>query len=106
MVAEIQRSLLDPNLPASVAREHLTTLSALYGYCLEERLKADAAYNGVLLQHLDGSEAANRATIRAENSPEYLRAREAANTLKLVDKMTSNLKAILRSIEVEERLAR
>lgn len=105
-IARIQADLRDGDPTPERARDYLTELSALYGNVLSEQLHADAAYNVVLLKYLDTDEAAARAKIRAECSPEYLRAREAANTLKLVTKMTSALSAMLRSLSEEMRLSR
>ena len=64
------RSIQDKLRPGSdltpgQASEYRLHLSALLGNCLQEILDADLAYNRVLLTHLDGSEAANRAKIRA-----------------------------------------
>lgn len=103
---QIQAELREGDLQPSVAREHLLTLSALHGNCLEEILQADAAYNYILLKHLDANEAANRAKIRAQTSPEYTRAQEARNTRTLVEEMTRSLKYFLRSQEEELRLSR
>lgn len=106
MVQRIQGDLRQGALEPNQAREHLITLSALYGNCLQEIREADAVYAGVLLACLESSETANRATIRAETSPEHLRKQEARNTKELVLEMTRALKYYLRSQEEEMRLAR
>lgn len=106
MVARIQGELRKGGLEPDQAREYLITLSALYGNILDEIAAADEAYATVLLQHLDSNEAANRAKIRAEITPEFKRLREARNTEKLVEQMTRSLKYYLRSQEEEMRLAR
>lgn len=94
------------DLPPSRATEILVQLTALYGNCMDESRAADHAYAVVLLRFLDADEAANRAKIRAETSPEYLRKREADNTIKLVLESIRSLKAMLRSQQEEMRLAR
>lgn len=106
MVKAIQVEMRRDDLPPVRARELLVQLSSLYGNCLEETRDADHAYNVVLLRFLDADEAANRAKIRAETSLEYLRKREADNTLKLVLESIRSLKVMLRSIDEEMRLAR
>ncbi len=67
---------------------------------------ADMAFATVLLQHLNGEEAANRAKIRAETTPEYLRKREARDTKELVTELIRSLKYMLRSQAEEMRLSR
>lgn len=105
-VTKIQSELLIGALEPDQAREHLLTLSALYGNCLQAIREADAAYAVVLLGYLDTAESANRAKIRAETSEEYRRRQEARDTEKLVQEMTRSLKYYLRSQEEEMRLAR
>lgn len=105
-VKRIQAEVRPGDLSPELARERLLTLSALYGNILDEMAAADAAYAHVLLAHLDSDEAANRAKIRAETSPEYARVREAKNTEKLVQELTRALKYYLRSQEEEMRLSR
>ena len=105
-VKRIQVELRQGDLEPTQAREHLVTLSALYGNVLQEIREADAAYAYVLLAHLESSEKANRAKIRAETSPEYQRKQEDRDTRELVQEMTRSLKYYLRSQEEELRLAR
>jgi hypothetical protein len=105
MVREIQVELRDREVVPSRARELLIELTALSGNCSTEMRQADADYNAVLLRHLDGEEAANRATIRAKATQEYARAREATDTYKLVLEMIRSLKKVLSSIEQEMRMA-
>ena len=88
------------------AREILVQMTALYGYCLKEVRESDHAYNVVLLRFLDADEAASRAKIRAETSLEYLRKREAHDTEQVLLESMRSLKAMLRSVEEEMRLAR
>ena len=86
------------------AAEYRLNLAALLGSCLQEILDADIAYNRVLLQHLDGSEAASRAKIRAECTPKFQRRQEARNTKELVVEMSRALNKFLDSQRDEMRL--
>ena len=106
MVRTIQLELRDTEVVPSRARVLLIELTALSGNCSTEMRAADADYNTVLLKHLDGSEAANRAKIRAATTAEYQRMREAKDTLALVIEMIRSLKTVLKSVEEEMRLAR
>lgn len=106
MVATIQRELRTGALEPDQARESLIQLTALLGNCLQEIREADAEYSVVLLAHLESSEKANRAKIRAETSPEFARKQEARDTRTLVEEMSRALKYYLRSQEEEMRLAR
>jgi hypothetical protein len=106
MVRDIQDEVRGGDLPPDRARIVLNTLTSLMGNCLSELREADMAFNVVLLKHLDTDEAANRAKIRAETTPEYARKREARDTLTLVTEMTRALKVVLRSQEEEMRLTR
>ncbi len=94
------------DLPPARARELLAVLSSLIGNCNDEIREADMAYASVLIGFLDGEEAANRARIRAQTSPEYQRAREAKDTKELLVELIRSLKRILQSIDEEMRLAR
>lgn len=84
----------------------LMTLTSLYGNCLQEVTKADAAYTVVLSRCLDEEKKANRAKIRAEMSPEYEARGEAHNAQLLVTELIRSLKVVLKSTEEEMRLAR
>lgn len=106
MVARIQGELRQGALEPDQAREYLITLTALMGNCLQEIREADAAYAVVLLAHLESAEKANRAKIRAETSPEYLRKQEARDTRTLVEEMARALKYYIRSLSEEMQLAR
>jgi hypothetical protein len=105
-IKKVQTELRDGALTPDMARESLVTLTALLGNVNDEQRVADHAYKEVLLKALDGDEAANRARIRAEVSPEYQRAREAKDTAALVVEMIRSCKAYLRSLDEEMRLAR
>lgn len=88
------------------ARGHLQTLTSLLGNCNDEQREADAAYSQVLLGCLNSDEAANRARIRAEITPEYARKREAKDTRDLVVEMIRSLKTVIRSVSDEMQLSR
>ena len=83
----------------------LNRLTALLGNINDEIREADGAYAVVLLQHLESSEAANRAKIRAETTPEFYRKREARDTKELCQELVRSLKYFLRSKEEERRLS-
>lgn len=106
LIESYRREIRDTDLQPDRAAELLTKLSALYGNVNDEIREADMDYNVVLLKHLEGEEAANRAKIRAQTTPEYMRAREAKDTLKVVDEMTRSLKYFLKAKEGEWRATR
>lgn len=106
LVTDIARELRVGDLLPERGRQLLTKLTALIGNCNDEIREADAEYNLVLLQKLDGDEAANRAKIRAEVTAEYKRKRLAHDTKELTVEMIRSLKVILRSVDEEMRLAR
>jgi hypothetical protein len=105
-VKVIQKELRDGALTPDLTRESLVTLTALLGNVNDEQRQADHDYKVVLLKCLDADEAANRAKIRAEVSPEYQRAREAKDTETLVVEMIRSCKAYLRSLDTEMGLSR
>jgi hypothetical protein len=106
MIKAAQLEMRRDDLPPSRAREMLVQLTSLYGNCMDEVRESDHAYAVVLLRFLDADEAASRAKIRAETSLEYLRKREADNTLKLVLESIRSLKTMLRSLDAEMSLQR
>lgn len=105
-VKAIQKELRDGALTPDLTRESLVQLTALLGNVHDEQRTADHEYKVVLLKCLDSDEAANRARIRAEVTPEYQRAREAKDTAELVVEMIRSCKAYLRSLDQEMQLAR
>lgn len=106
MVKLLQAEMRTGDLTPSRACEILTELTSLMGNCLEEQREADHAYNVVLLACLDGDEAANRATIRAKVSPEYLRAREAKDFCRFVEESVRSLKIVIKSADNERQVTR
>lgn len=105
-VAEIQIEMRDTPVDPTRACELLSTLTALLGNCNDEIRIADQDYAALLLKHLESSEAANRARIRAETSPEFERKRTARDTKELVVELVRSLKYLLRSTQEEMRLSR
>jgi hypothetical protein len=102
----IQRDLMDTGKTPETVRDAVVTLTALLGNVHNEQREADHEYKLVLLGCLQGDEAANRARIRAEVTPQYMRAREAKDTADLVVEMIRSCKAYLRSLDEEMRLSR
>lgn len=106
MVRDAQIEVRDSDLLPQRAAELLGILTALLGNVNRELREAEMAYNGVLRGCLAQHEAANRARIEAEGTSEYLRKREAKDTLSEVTEMIRSLKIILKSQQEEMRLAR
>ena len=106
IVRSIQVEVRHESLTPERASHVLLTLTSLLGNCSEEIRIAEMDYNQRLLQCLETDEAANRAKIRAQTSPEYVRLREAKDTKELAFEMTRSLKYMLRVAEEEMRLSR
>lgn len=103
-IKEIQREVRETaDLQPDRAAELLNRLTALLGNVNDEIREADAAFAVVLLKHLESSEAANRARIRAETTPEYGRKREARDLKELAIELSRSLKYFLRAKEDEMR---
>jgi hypothetical protein len=105
-ISAIQGELANGALTPDLARESLVRLTALLGNVHNEQRVADHEYKLVLLGCLQGDEAANRARIRAEVTVQYQRSREAKDLADLVVEMIRSLKAYMRSLDEELRLAR
>lgn len=107
MIRAIQREIRDTvDLQPDRAVELLNRLTALIGNCNDEIREADAAYAVVLLAHLESEEAANRARIRAETTPEFQRKREARDIKELAVELSRSLKYYIRSKAEEMGLTR
>lgn len=104
LIRSIQTRVRDQDLPPAEAAELAVKLSALYGNVLDEVREAEMEFNNVLLTHMNGTEAANRAKIRAQTTDEYKRLREAQDTSKLVLELTRSLKSLVRLKQEEMRL--
>jgi hypothetical protein len=105
-IAAIQGQLADGALTPDMARESLVKLTALLGNVTAEQRHADHEYKLVLLGCMKGQKAATRARIEAETTPQYMRAREASDTAKLLIENIRSLKQYMRSLDEEARLAR
>lgn len=107
LVKRIQQQVLHADeLTPTRAAELETKLTALLGNVNTESRLADAAYNEVLLKHLESEEAASRAKIRAETTPEYQRKREARDMKELCIELIRSLRHYLRSATEELKLSR
>jgi hypothetical protein len=106
LIREIQVEVRDCELLPDRASELLLKLTALYANVLDEVRASEMDYNGVLLGFLNGDEAANRARIRAQASPQYGRAREAKDTERLTLELIRSLKKFMASKQEEMRLSR
>lgn len=101
----MQAEIRDTELQPDRAAELLTRLTALIGNINDEIRDADMEYAHVLLEALEGEEAASRAKIRAETSPQYGRKREARDTKELTLELIRSLKYFLRAKAEEMRLS-
>lgn len=107
IIRDIQRELRPgEEITPDRASQLLVQLSSLYGNVLEEIREADLEYALVLLRELDADQAASRAKIRAETTPEYQRKREARDFKEVCNSMIASLKYLLRSQAEEMRLVR
>ena len=102
----MQQEILHTELTPTRAAEIDTKLTALLGNVMVECREADAAFNAVLLAHLDSEEAASRAKIRAATTPEYARLREAKDTEKLCVELIRSLRHYQRTARTEMELTR
>ena len=105
-IKAIQSKLGTGNVTPELVRDSLVTLTSLLGNVNDELRAADHEYKLVLLGCLQSDEAANRARIRAEVTPQHQRAREAKDTAALVVEMIRSCKSYLRSLDEEMRLSR
>lgn len=107
LIRSVQRELRDTeDLLPDRAAEMLNRTTALLGNINDELREADLEYKRVLLACLKSNEAANRARIEAETSPEYVRRQEAQHLKELAVEMIRSLKAFLKSKQEEMRLTR
>lgn len=106
LIREAQKEVREGDLTPQLASDLLVRLTSLLSTVLTEIRDADMAYNAVLLAHLNGEEAANRARIRAQTTPEYARAREAKDTKDVLLELIRSLKIVLRTQTEEMRLTK
>jgi hypothetical protein len=107
MIREMQVEIRDTSdLLPDRAAELLNRLTALIGNCNDEIRQADAEYARVLLTCLESEEAASRAKIRAETTPEYQRKLEARHAKELTIELVRSLKYFLKAKSDELQMAR
>lgn len=104
LVKAAQKELREGDLTPHQASDLLVRLTSLLSSVLEEIRESDMAYAKVLLLNLDSEEAANRAKIRAQTTPEYARAREAKDTREVLVELIRSLKIVLKAQTEEMRL--
>lgn len=105
-IREMQVEIRDNPLEAKRGAVLLTTLTALWGDVLAEVRAAEGEYRTVLLEALATDEAANRAKIRAQGTPQYARVREAKDTERLCLELIRSLKKFLTLQAEEMRLSK
>jgi hypothetical protein len=105
-IAAIHAQQLSGDTSPIQAAQWQATLGALIGNVLAEIREAEGDYHVVYARLLDSEGKANRATIRAQMTPEWKRWREAKDTLKLVESMATGLRALTFAHRTEERLTR
>ena len=106
LVRAAQHEIRAGDLTPAQASDLLAELTSLLSTVLEEIREAEMAYHKVLLAFLDSDEAANRARIRAQTTPEYSRAKEAKDTHTVLLELIRSLKIILKAQTEELRLTR
>ena len=105
-IAAIQKEVGEDELLPLRASHILLELTSLLGNVNDQIRVCDAAYAEVLLECLRGDEAASRAKIRAETTPQYRQRQEARDTSELVIELIRSLKIFIRQQQEEMRLAR
>jgi hypothetical protein len=105
LVRQAQAEMLKGDMTPDRQREWQSKLTALLGNCMTEIREADALYASVLLDVMTTEQKANRARIVAETTPAYARKKEAHDTEKLVQEMLRTLRANMRSLSDEMRMA-
>jgi hypothetical protein len=105
LIRDIQVEVRDTDLQPDRAADLLTKLTALLGNVADECREADWSFNVELLRLLESEEAASRAKIRAETTPQYQRKREARDTAELAKQLCISLRQFLRTKSDEMRMA-
>lgn len=106
LIAERSKEIRTGDLTPLRAGELLGELTSLLGTVLEEIREADMAFNRVLLTCLESETAANRAKVKAEVSPEFMRKRTARDTQIVLVETIRSLRQVLRTQSEEMRLTR
>lgn len=102
----IERQLLPGDVPPSVARQSLMTLTALLGPVLTEVRESERLYRHVLAAQMVGAKSKAAAEIQAQTTDEYQRYRVADDARDLVEQMIITCRGYLRSVDEEMRLAK
>ena len=105
-VRAIEDHLADGAMSPVNAREFLVALTALGGVVVDETRRAELKFNHVLLAFLNSDEAANKAKIRAQCSPEYADFKAAKDLSEQIKQLIISCRGYLRSLDEEARLAR
>ncbi len=105
-VLTVQKQLGNSAVTPDTVRMGLMTLTSLLWHVQKEQREADHEYKLVLLGCLQGDEAANRARIRAEVTPQHQRAQEAKHIGEFVIETIRSCKVYLKSLDEELRLSR
>lgn len=106
MVTARRLEVLAGDLSPTRAAEVATQLSALLGNIAQEIREADMAFNLVYANCLDEEGKANRAKIRAELTPAYVRKREAHDLHMVAVEMIRSLRKMQDTFREEMRLSR
>lgn len=99
---EVRTGDVQPARAADLAAQ----LSALLGNIAAEIRDADMVFNVVYARELDAEKKANRAKIRAELTPEYMRKREAHDLHMVAVEMVRSLRKLQDTYREEMRLQR
>lgn len=102
----VQTEMRGDELLPTRASDLLRQLTAIQGDANRELRQRDMAYKRELLQAYKTHDTANRAKIAAETSVEYEALMEAKHVKEEIVESIRSLKACLRSLEEEMRLAR
>jgi hypothetical protein len=104
MIRAIQREVRESDLQPDRGADLLTRLTALLGNVADELREAEMAYGVVHLALYKEHEAASRAKLFAEVTPEYARKREAKDTQELAKQLVISLRQYLRTKSDEMRM--
>lgn len=105
-LSKIQGELLTGALTPDMARESLVQLTALLGNANAESLDAEMDFKAVFAEFRQLFEAANRAKVEAEATPQYRAMKAAKNMCDEIVEAIRTCKVYLRSLDEEMRLSR
>lgn len=106
LIKQIQMEVRDTSLQPERAAVLVNKLSALIGNINDEIRVADLEYSNVLLELMKEEKVRNRAEVRAETTPAYLRKREARDYKELATELIASLKYQVRLATEEMRLTK